>query len=625
MSALNFILTNAGRTAISQVGQLGPVVISQVAIGSNGYTATASQTALQAQIKQIVPSGSSVPTGGTIHMTVQDDSTDSYSVKEIGIYTSTGVLFAVYSQTANILVKASASVALFALDIVIANVPAGTVTIGDALFQYPPATETVKGVAEIATTAEVSGGTDDQRIVTPLKLNQRLLGIPSYSQATETSLGLIELATQAEVQAGTDTVRAVTPSGLNSRSATDTRTGIVELATNAETQTGTDATRAVTPAALSSRTATADRTGLVELATDAETQAGTDATRAVTPAALKSSLLAYSGSGHTHDASAIVSGIISNSRLTQSSSSVSGIVELADNTETQAGTDTARAVTPAALSSRTATTERTGLVELATDVETQTGTDATRAVTPAGLASRTATDTRAGIVELATDSEAQAGTDTTRAVTPAALSSRTATTDRTGLVELATDSEIDLATDATKALPASAARRIVPPGAIMGFARNTAPSGWIKANGATLLISSYPELAAAIYCGDTLNATALFGYKVTAASGGTRSTAGTYIVLPDLRGEFLRGWDDSRAVDSSREFGSAQADAFKSHGHPGSITNATAETYNGARSAFDQGSNNKLPTSVAGTVTIAAAGDTETRPRNIAILYCIKF
>ncbi len=377
MSALNFVLTNAGRAAISQVGALGPVVISEVAIGSNGYTATVSQTALQAQIKRLAPSGSSVPTAGTLHITVQDSSADAYTVREIGIYTSTGVLFAVYSQTANILVKASESSALFALDIVISNVPAGSVTIGNAVFQYPPATETVKGVAELATSAEVQTGTDAERIVTPV--------------------------------------------GLSSRTATNARTGLVELATDAETQSGTDAIRAVTPAGLSSRTATDTRAGIVELATETETLTGTDATRAVTPAGLKSSLSAYSGSGHTHDASAIVSGTISNSRLTQSTTSSAGIVELADNTETQTGTDATRAVTPAGLSSRTATDARTGLVELATDAETQSGTDAIRAVTPAGLSSRTATDTRAGIVELADNAETQTGTDATRAVSPASL------------------------------------------------------------------------------------------------------------------------------------------------------------------------------------------------------------
>lgn len=66
-----------------------------------------------------------------------------------------------------------------------------------------------------------------------------------------------------------------------------------------------------------------------------------------------------------------------------------GIVELATNAEAQAGTDSDRAVTPAALASRSATTSRTGLVELATQTEVNAGTDTTRAVTASTLRNST--------------------------------------------------------------------------------------------------------------------------------------------------------------------------------------------------------------------------------------------
>jgi microcystin-dependent protein len=174
MPALNFLITNAGKAAIAASGSIGPVVLSQVAIGSSGYTATGAQTALVAPIKQITPQGSSVPTPGTIHITASDSSADSYTVREVGLITSTGTLFAIYSQTDPILIKGSGSVALFALDFVMTGVPAGSVTIGSASFQYPPATETVQGIAEIATQAETDAGTDNARFITPLKLAQRL-------------------------------------------------------------------------------------------------------------------------------------------------------------------------------------------------------------------------------------------------------------------------------------------------------------------------------------------------------------------------------------------------------------------------------------------------------------------
>ena len=316
--ALQFIITNAGRAAIAQVGgAIGPVTLTKIALGSAGYTPTASRTALQTEIKRLDPSGSSVPVPGTIHLTAQDDSADSYSVKEIGLYTNNGVLFAVYSQTGVILTKGSTASALFALDFVMTNVPPGSVTVGDAGFSYAQANETRLGVLAIATTAEAHAGTIDTKIITPLKLAQ--------VTATESRRGVIALATTAEAQAlAPDDTKALTVARLVDRTATTARAGVVVLASNSETQTGTDANKAVTPASLASRTATDTRAGIVELADNTETQTGTDTTRAVTPASLASRTA-------------------TNARA--------GIVELADNTETQTGTDTTRAVTPASLAS----------------------------------------------------------------------------------------------------------------------------------------------------------------------------------------------------------------------------------------------------------------------------------
>lgn len=111
------------------------------------------------------------------------------------------------------------------------------------------------------------------------------------------------------------------------------------------------------------------------------------------------------------------------------STTQTGIVELATSGETVAGTDTFRAVTPAGLASaflnNVASEADPGTVELATTTEASTGTDTSRATTAAGVKAaidaRTATETAAGIVELATVAEAVAGTDTVRAVTPAGV------------------------------------------------------------------------------------------------------------------------------------------------------------------------------------------------------------
>lgn len=91
----------------------------------------------------------------------------------------------------------------------------------------------------------------------------------------------------------------------------------------------------------------------------------------------------------------------------------------------------------------------------------------------------------------------------------------------------------------------------------------------------------------------------------------------TTFTLPDLRGEFIRGWDDSRAVDTNRSFGSFQADDLKSHTH--TVANVLLST--GGSSGFSS------PCGTSGGVgaTTAATGGTETKPRNIAMMYVITY
>lgn len=102
-------------------------------------------------------------------------------------------------------------------------------------------------------------------------------------------------------------------------------------------------------------------------------------------------------------------------------------------------------------------------------------------------------------------------------------------------------------------------------GMICWFARNSAPTGFLKANGAAVSRTTYAALYAAI--GTT------FG-----AGDGT-----TTFNVPDLRGEFIRGWDDGRGVDTGRVFGSAQTDEFQSHTHsvdpPSTTTTSDTHTH----------------------------------------------
>lgn len=86
----------------------------------------------------------------------------------------------------------------------------------------PDASETVKGLIELATLAEVTAGTDVVRAVTPAGVKQETNAAKNAilaTSATEAAKGLIEIATLAEVATGTDSIRAVTPQGV--KQATD--------------------------------------------------------------------------------------------------------------------------------------------------------------------------------------------------------------------------------------------------------------------------------------------------------------------------------------------------------------------------------------------------------------------
>lgn len=91
---------------------------------------------------------------------------------------------------------------------------AGDLTgLSQVLAAYTPnSTETARGLIEIATTAEVTAGADDQRAITPLKLAQRLSAL--LVQATESVLGIAKIATQAQTNAGIDDATIVTPKKL---------------------------------------------------------------------------------------------------------------------------------------------------------------------------------------------------------------------------------------------------------------------------------------------------------------------------------------------------------------------------------------------------------------------------
>jgi hypothetical protein len=95
--------------------------------------------------------------------------------------------------------------------------------------------------------------------------------------------------------------------------------------------------------------------------------------------------------------------------------------------------------------------------------------------------------------------------------------------------------------------------------------------------------------------------------------------------LPDLRGEFIRGWDHGRGLDASRAFGTTQTDDLKSHTHQVSLPNQLKKTPNVPNLPNSEGVSGVEVLTTNLSFQTTTTGGTETRPHNIALLPCIKF
>lgn len=140
---------------------------------------------------------------------------------------------------------------------------------------------------------------------------------------------------------------------------------------------------------------------------------------------------------------------------------------------------------------------------------------------------------------------------------------------------------------------------VVPTGGVIYYAKNALPTGFLRCDGTAVSRTTYSALFAVI--------------GTTFGSGDGTTTFN----VPDLRGEFIRGFDDARGVDASRVFGSAQADAFKAHTHtvPEGSSSPGGSTYT---------SGDDYTSTVATNSTSGSTGGSETRPRNVALLAIIK-
>ncbi|MDC9205010.1 phage tail protein [Escherichia coli] len=145
----------------------------------------------------------------------------------------------------------------------------------------------------------------------------------------------------------------------------------------------------------------------------------------------------------------------------------------------------------------------------------------------------------------------------------------------------------------------------LPVGVPVPWPSATPPTGWLKCNGAAFSAEEYPELA-----------------KVYPTNK-----------LPDLRGEFIRGWDDGRGVDAGRQLLSSQGDAIRNI--EGFADGGIGMSFDAIRGAFyDAGT--RSTTMANNTTAIGKTDDlgfdasrvvptaNENRPRNIAFNYIVR-
>lgn len=250
MDPLELMITSGGMAALvnAQNGSTERIKIVSVGLTQNPFIMAPTLTALPGEIKRVESVSGEATSASVIHMTMQDVSSDIYDLRGIGLYLEDGTLFAVYSQADPIFTKVSVAFFLLALDIAFANGAAGDIIFGDTSFLMPPASETTKGVAEIATPDEAATGTDHSRIITPLTLKQI---IDAFGLTVDADL--TALADGFDALLSALVARTITGSGLvtGGGDLTASRVLSVAAASAGEVAAGAAADRAVTPAALS--------------------------------------------------------------------------------------------------------------------------------------------------------------------------------------------------------------------------------------------------------------------------------------------------------------------------------------------------------------------------------------
>jgi microcystin-dependent protein len=187
-------------------------------------------------------------------------------------------------------------------------------------------------------------------------------------------------------------------------------------------------------------------------------------------------------------------------------------------------------------------------------------------------------------------------------VTPAKLNSAAAPTVVVADNEVTTAKIADGNVTLAK-LVTAVQQALLPAGAVQAFAMNSAPAGWLEADGSNVNRTTYAALFSAIS---------------TTYGAGDGSTTFT---LPNLRGIFVRG-SGSQTIDGTtynKTFAAKERDAIQQHTH-------SSAAASGGNQLLAGGVNGAaISGSTTGNMNSGRSDSNETRPANIAMLYCIKF
>jgi hypothetical protein len=139
MPVLPLYITDAGRAAMIDPvgGGTRAVTIAQAGFTQADFVAAPTLEVLPGEFKRVATVAGEAVAPDTVHLTLRDDSADTYALRGFALYLSDGTLFAVHGQSDTILEKTPFTSFFLAFDWTLAASDAAAITFGDTSFLNP--------------------------------------------------------------------------------------------------------------------------------------------------------------------------------------------------------------------------------------------------------------------------------------------------------------------------------------------------------------------------------------------------------------------------------------------------------------------------------------------------------